>query len=459
MKKVISLFLATVITVCLFSVSALAQSVEPSVEDVLYNGFSAYDSEIYVADYKLTVEEFKKALSGTKHLHPSAFHVSNRFSYYQYVENGVTYVYSMLPIYEIAQEEYEKQLKSFNFWIDEIVSKVPKDAIDLEKILFVHEYFAAHFEYDLSYQIYDAYNFLKYKTGVCQAYTLAFTAIMQRLGIFCTAAIDEPDNHCWNIVKLGNNYYHIDTTHDDPVCRVGDGTMSNMCRRDHLLLCDATMISLEQHRGGWYTVGGDFKCTDNSYENKIWQEYEQPTVNVGGEWYQISGGDFIWDNNIRCYTALLYKTDKNNNKTLFKTFNIPARIANGRYYGCNYNIFAVGDVIFGGGGNYIWRYSISKDEFNILCNTSQNIYEISYMGGGKIKLIINNGNGTYSFSRFDFLIGDSDDDGSVDVDDMVSLKKYILIRESDKNVGFMDLNGDCFVDVLDFIAIHKTVMG
>jgi len=56
------------------------------------------------------------------------------------------------------------------------------------------------------------------------------------------------------------------------------------------------------------------------------------------------------------------------------------------------------------------------------------------------------------------LIGDSDDNGSVDGNDIVSLKKYLLLHESDKNVGFMDLNGDCFVDILDIIAINKAVI-
>ncbi len=35
---------------------------------------------------------------------------------------------------------------------NEIVSSVPKDATELEKVLFVHDYITSHYEYDMSYQ-------------------------------------------------------------------------------------------------------------------------------------------------------------------------------------------------------------------------------------------------------------------------------------------------------------------
>jgi len=458
MKKVVSFVLALIITASLLCVGASAQSSELTVEEEIFNGLSNFKENIYIADYEIKADDIQNLYGDIRHLYPSMFHIGNSFRYSCYSRNGQDYVYSIYPVYNITQTEYAKRLRIFNFWISEIAGKVSENATELEKVLFVHEYFAEHFEYDYSYSIYDAYNFIKYKKGVCQAYTIAFTAVMQKLGVFCTAAIDDGDNHCWNVVKLGDNYYHIDITHDDGKYILNGCELSDHCGRDHLLLSDATMETLPLHRKGWYTVGGDFKCTDASYENNLWGDYEHPSSYVNGAWYQVFQGGFVQKGYEVFYTAQLYKTDKDNNKTLFKTFDIPALKVGTSYSSCNYNIFSVGDVIFGGGGNYIWRYSFSKDKFEFIYNTNKNIFEISYMGGGKIKLAIRNDDGTYSFEEYNFTMGDSDDNGSVDVNDMVSLKKYLLLHESDKNVGFMDLNGDCFVDVLDFIAINKTLV-
>lgn len=462
MKKIVSLLLVFIIVSGICCVNLSAQSADITLEECLYQGFKNCETKIDVSDFNIlwenVEEELYPILVDFEHMHPEIFHLSGGFSVSRGNKNGKNYLISVNVTYTVSAEEYKQQLRRFNFWVSEIVNKIDKDATDLEKILFVHEFFAANFEYDYSYTIYDAYNFLKNKTGVCQAYTLAFTAVMQKLGIFCTSAIDIGDNHCWNVVKLGNNYYNIDVTHDDGKYILNGCEMSNHCDRNHLLLSDTTMKTLDQHRCGWYTVGGDFKCTDASYENKLWQDYKNPSVYVDGVWYQVFGGDFEQKGYDVFYTALLYKTDVQNNKTLFKIFYIPARNEGMYYYSCNYNIFAVGDVIFGGGGNYIWRYSFGKDEFETIYTTNENIFEISYIGGGKIKLAIDNGDGTYSFKQHKFTIGDSDDNGKLDVNDVVSLKKYLLFNTTDYNVGFMDLNGDCFVDVLDFIEITKAVV-
>ena len=35
---------------------------------------------------------------------------------------------------------------------DKISASVPKDATDVEKVLFVHDYITSHYEYDTTYQ-------------------------------------------------------------------------------------------------------------------------------------------------------------------------------------------------------------------------------------------------------------------------------------------------------------------
>lgn len=48
---------------------------------------------------------------------------------------------------------------------NEIVSSVPKDATELEKVLFVHDYITSHYEYDMSYQNRNLYTTVRDKNA------------------------------------------------------------------------------------------------------------------------------------------------------------------------------------------------------------------------------------------------------------------------------------------------------
>ena len=61
---------------------------------------------------------------------------------------------------------------------NEIVSSVPKDATELEKVLFVHDYITSHYEYDMSYQNRNLYTAVRDKKCVCQGYSYLFMYII-----------------------------------------------------------------------------------------------------------------------------------------------------------------------------------------------------------------------------------------------------------------------------------------
>ena len=67
-----------------------------------------------------------------------------------------------------------------------------------------------------------AYDCLIYGEGVCEAYTRGFKAILDRLEIPCVCVIGgyrvsdkQTESHIWNYVKIGNDWYGVDVTHDD----------------------------------------------------------------------------------------------------------------------------------------------------------------------------------------------------------------------------------------------------
>ena len=67
-----------------------------------------------------------------------------------------------------------------------------------------------------------AYDCLKYGEGVCESYTRAFKAILDKLQIPCVVAVGgyrvsdtQTENHAWNYVQIGDKWYGVDVTHDD----------------------------------------------------------------------------------------------------------------------------------------------------------------------------------------------------------------------------------------------------
>ena len=82
--------------------------------------------------------------------------------------------------------------------------------------------------------------------GVCQDYADAFGYLTARMG-FETYFVGGDgsatrEDHAWNIIKLGDTYYHVDCTWDDPT---GGG---NVPRYTYFLKSDSTLRSLRDYK-------------------------------------------------------------------------------------------------------------------------------------------------------------------------------------------------------------------
>ncbi len=218
-------------------------------------------------------------------------------------------LYEITPPYraDLDPESYARARDFYDKTLASIVEQVPEGFSDAEKVLFIHDYLAANYEYDYDYAIYDAYNFLQEGKGVCQAYTLTFSALMDRLGIPVSYVESALLNHVWNVVKLGESWYHIDVTWDDPGIptspddqgnpRATDvaGAASHSC----FLISDQTNEAI---RRAWAEENGleyandqvcgleDVACPDNAYETGPWAQADSPVVYVpeNERWYYLS---------------------------------------------------------------------------------------------------------------------------------------------------------------------------
>ena len=125
-----------------------------------------------------------------------------------------------LDYYTMANREadldaaVEQVLASFAF---------TEETTDYEKVKTIYDYICANVTYDYehleneSYVLkYTAYAALVKGTAVCQGYALLMYRLLLEVGVDCRLIGGQGNGggHAWNIVKLGNHYYNMDSTWD-----------------------------------------------------------------------------------------------------------------------------------------------------------------------------------------------------------------------------------------------------
>ena len=150
---------------------------------------------------------------------------------------------------EVSYHVYINCGNEANYFIDEFSSKAQVDnAIEkieqtrnqmiqnrknntYDNIKMVHDYLVENIEYDTSISkenIYNIYGAMVNGEAVCEGYARSFKYVMDSFGIPCTLVIGKgtnsegkTENHAWNYVQLGDRWYALDVTWDDPISLTG----------------------------------------------------------------------------------------------------------------------------------------------------------------------------------------------------------------------------------------------
>lgn len=139
---------------------------------------------------------------------------------YSSVEKG----YRLLIYNEKVKEAYLKSISVIN----EIIKL---EMTELERVIVIHDYIVKSAEYAQGQylinkndkDIYNVYGLLMNNIAVCQGYADTFKMMLDLLKIenYVVQGIAAYPNglqeHAWNLVKLDGEYYHIDSTWNDPI--------------------------------------------------------------------------------------------------------------------------------------------------------------------------------------------------------------------------------------------------
>ena len=147
---------------------------------------------------------------------------------------------------------------------------------DLEKAIALHDYIILNTAYDYDSLLannvpkvsYSAYGVLVNGVAVCNGYALAYKYLCELQGIECLMVTSDSMNHAWNLIKLGDHYYHVDATWDDPT-----RDLLGRVRHFYMFSSDASFQQDKEHYG-WQVMKNayiaDIKATDTTYDNYYW---------------------------------------------------------------------------------------------------------------------------------------------------------------------------------------------
>lgn len=226
-----------------------------------------------------TKDAVKAAMASIIYSSPQFFYLNSAYSISSMSDGSVQ---SVKPTYTATKDEIATMRVTYEAALSEIVAGAPQNGTDFDKVLYLHDYFIKNYSYDDALVIRDAYNFFTQKKGVCQAYMLALIAAAERLGVESLPVTSDPMKHAWNLVKLGDAWYHVDLTWDDAK------SLPTLVSYTYFLQSDAGLIAIDaareekdRHRSWTAAVG----ASDTTYDAAVFRGANTPIIKHNGIYY------------------------------------------------------------------------------------------------------------------------------------------------------------------------------
>ncbi|MDD4476253.1 MAG: InlB B-repeat-containing protein [Eubacteriales bacterium] len=418
-KRRVNIVILLTMVICLIanlSINTLA--ISPQKEFYQTSTYLAYDSSAYSAIYtalnnstsQINISSFSLSEDEAINLYyqiiyenPNLFYVDESFKY-TYNQHGIVQVIE--PSYTITGSALQTAKQTYTTELAKIVNGVNASWSDIEKVMYINDFFALNFHYDDTLTYGDAYSLFTLRTGVCQAYTLAFTAVMNELGIPVTYVISEAMKHTWNLVNVGDQWYHIDVTWNDPTL-----DMPGRVGHENFLLSDTAIQAT-----GHYDWESNISCTSTKYDNYFWKDVNTPFVYNNGNWYYIKNTDkYLYS----------YVFDTNTSIDVLK-INVkwPNLSKPGSYWlGCFSSLGSYNNILYYNTPTEVYAY-------NPTTKTSQSVFKLSSTTNNIYYFFLDENELTYYL--YTSPNSSSANTGTIDVNDLTT--KYEVIYKVDGSV-------------------------
>lgn len=255
----------------------LAESIDTQLKN--------FNSRVDIYEFRLPANEAneKKIINILSGGLPECFHIDSSFE----LATKGGYISGIFPTYLYSKTEYKSMLAECEAVANKMLEGIDGNQKlgDVEKLLLLHDRIAIHCEYDyerynndtlplISHSMYGAF---VNKLAVCQGYALAYSYLLDKIGIENYYCGSEELDHAWNIVYVNNKPYHVDITHDDPVWDI-----TGQVYHDNFL------VSTEQYKAnGHDATDFDSSPKDTTYDDYFWGDSTTAFVLLNNEIYYI----------------------------------------------------------------------------------------------------------------------------------------------------------------------------
>lgn len=260
------------------SAATLDADLLAAVREKIKAGFDAFETEIDASVEGLSSADFfaygQAALNQLQTEYPEYDPAAIIRGAQMVVDDRDTY--RMEIRYQSGAREQRALLEAT---VAEILSGIDPDWGEVEKLLYVHDWLALNYSYDLTYQNASPYVMITEGVGVCEAYARFMRILLTRLGFENDYA--HTDDHIWNLVRLSDGeWYHIDVTWDDPIPdRVGQAEHGYFLVSDYIRSYDG--------EGKPYPFVTPTYCTSTRFDQAGWRQSFAPLAEIDGTWYML----------------------------------------------------------------------------------------------------------------------------------------------------------------------------
>lgn len=473
------------------SVSTVGQAVQIHVindyecaEKAVLEAWKNLEDSLDISEFKIDKSKVNDFCNYVSYKNTECFYVDFSNEYYYSTETG--YIATIYFDYLFDKSEIEKEVATFNEECEKILARVPENVSVEEKLLILHDYLAAYTRYDkrVYYEekyeegnIRTSYGCIVEQVAVCEGISEAFMCLCKLLDIEAYAVTSTSMHHEWNMVKIGENYYHIDITQDAPVYYLGKYGYHQAhgdITHKFFLKSDEQIKKGELGQNAHYDWIAPYYATDSkTYANAFWNEASGKVNYKYGKYYYIKEDKLVE-----------YTYSTKTTKTLYHISDEVWDCTCGKFHKCKgeysrSTVSEIRDFVYFSSGNNVYSYNINNGGIRVIFSRPGKgfIYSLVYQDG-KVYVSIRDDEAGKNYKNdytdvhpfytdlsfvvsgldITLLAGDVDGNGSLNIVDLLALRKYHLKVSENIDRVSSDVYLDGVIDMKDILVLTKTVV-